>query len=83
MLIQYLIFINVFAGLFFIIDKIKAINNNARISEFLLHVLEILGGIFSIIVLMLIIRHKNRKASFYLFSYVILIIWTYLLFQIF
>jgi len=83
MLFEYLILINVFAGLCFIIDKIKAVNKNTRISEFFLHILEILGGVFSIVILMLIIRHKNRKASFYLISYFILIIWTFLLFKFF
>lgn len=83
MLFQYLVLINVFAGLCFIIDKIKAVNKDFRISEFFLHILECLGGVFLIVVLMILIRHKNRKASFYLISYFILIIWTFLLFKFF
>lgn len=83
MLVQYLIVINLISGLFFIVDKIKAVNNKFRISELFLHVLEVLGGVFSIIILMLLIRHKNRKASFYIISYIIFVIWIYLLFKFF
>lgn len=83
MLFEYLVLINLFAGLFFIIDKIKARSNSFRISEVFLHILEFLGGVFSTVVLMILIRHKNRKASFYLISYLILIIWIFLLFNFF
>ena len=81
MIFEYLVVINVFAGLCFLIDKIKAVNKDVRISEFFLHILEFLGGVFSIVVLMLLIRHKNRKGSFYIISYLIFIIWVFLLFN--
>lgn len=79
MLLEYLIVINVIASAFFIIDKIKAANNFWRIPEKVLHLLEALGGVFSVFILMFIIRHKNRKFSYQAVSFGILIIWIYIL----
>lgn len=79
-LIKYLIIINLISSFFFSIDKYKAKNNKYRISEFFLHFLELIGGIFSILPLMYIIRHKNRKSKYFLINYLILIIWISLLY---
>ncbi len=79
LLVLYLISINIFSGLFFTIDKIKAINNKFRIPEIFLHFLELCGGVFITIFLMFLIRHKKNKFNFYIISYLILILWIIIL----
>lgn len=75
--LYYLFIINLFSSIVFIIDKKRAKNNKSRsrISENFLHLLELLGGVFIIIILMQIIRHKNRKLKYFWITYLILIIW--------
>jgi len=79
MFLKYIILINIISGLFFIIDKINSIHKKYRISEFVLHILELFGGIFSIICLMFLIRHKVSKFRFYIYSYFILFLWIIIL----
>lgn len=67
--------INLISGVIFISDKIAAIKNQHRIPERTLHFFEILGGVLANIVLMYILRHKNRKFSYYFWTWTILIGW--------
>ena len=71
----YLLCINLFAGILFAYDKRAAIGHRRRIPERLLHLLELLGGVFATLLLMFVLRHKNRKFSFYVLTYIILAAW--------
>ena len=75
----YLLTVGIVSACVFCIDKYKAINGKWRISESMLHGLELLGGVFFIVPLMYIIHHKNSKFSYYAVSYVILALWIALL----
>ena len=75
----YLLFINILAGIVFVKDKWCATHNRKRVSETNLHILEALGGIFLIMTLIPIIRHKNRKKSYCFFSVLILLLWIIIL----
>ena len=75
--ITYLIVINLIAGILFVADKRKAQNGKRRIPESILHLFELVGGIFTIIPLMLIIRHKTQKWSYKLVSFIILALWIF------
>ena len=75
--ITYLLVINIFAGILFCADKRRAQNGKRRIPESILHLFELVGGIFTVIFLMFIIRHKNQKMSYKLVSFVILALWIF------
>ena len=75
--ITYLIIINIIASILFYADKHKAQNGKRRIPESILHLFELIGGIFTIIPLMFIIRHKNQKISYKLVSFIILALWIF------
>ena len=73
-MIIYLLIINIIAATMFIYDKHQARNHGWRIPEKVLHLTELLGGVIAIIPLMYLIHHKNKKASYYLVTYLMLII---------
>ena len=73
--IIYLLFINLLAAGLFIYDKKTAIKNGKRVAEITLHLMELLGGDFTIILLMYAIRHKNRKFKYFIITYLILFLW--------
>ena len=80
----YLLLINITSALFFAYDKWAAINKHRRVSEKFLHTIELLGGVFSICILIFLVHHKNKKASYWLWTFIILFVWIglgYLLFQ--
>ena len=62
----YLIFINILALIFTVSDKLRAIKHKRRISEFTLMLISALGGSVTMLVTMLIIRHKTRHIKFML-----------------
>ena len=59
--------------------KIAAAKKRRRISELTLHLFEIAGGVFFNLILMYFIHHKNRKFSYWIWTWFILIIWVFLL----
>lgn len=71
----YLIFINVISVLVFSLDKLNAKNNKRRVPEKVLHLLELLGGVFGIIVAIYLIHHKSSKWQYYVITYIILLAW--------
>ena len=75
MLIEYLIIVNLLSSFLFILDKHNSKKNKKRVSENSLHFLELIGGVFGIVILMNVIRHKNRKWKYFIISYLILVIW--------
>jgi len=71
----YLAVINLLAAGIFVWDKRRARKDRKRISEKTLHGLEFCGGVFGIIFCMYFFHHKNKKASYYLISYILLFLW--------
>jgi len=71
----YLIIINLIGGFFFYIDKKAAVKNRVRIPERTLHLFELIGGVFSIIVLIYLLRHKNQKFSYWIWTWLLFIGW--------
>lgn len=74
-MITYLIIVNLLAGVVFAYDKHCARSHRWRVPEAMLHLLELLGGVPVILILMYIIRHKNRKFSYFVVTYLILALW--------
>jgi uncharacterized membrane protein YsdA (DUF1294 family) len=78
--IFYLLFaVNITAAILFIADKRMAVRKGKRISESAFHFFELLGGVFFIVLLMPVIRHKNKKRSYWAVSVFILTGWIFLL----
>jgi len=75
--IIYLIIVNIIAALLFCADKRRAIKKKNRVPESILHLFELIGGIFTIIFLMFIIKHKNKKTSYKLISFITLALWIF------
>ena len=75
-ILAYLFIISAISATFFIYDKYAAQKGKTRIPEKVLHFCEIAGGVFINLLLMYFIRHKNRKFSYYSISWIILVIWT-------
>lgn len=75
MLFIYLAIIGLISAILFAIDKHRAQKHKWRIPEKVLHLFELLGGVFAIVPMMYIIRHKNKKHQYYLITYLILILW--------
>ena len=73
----YLITINVISILVFSIDKAQAKNNKRRVPEKVLHILELIGGVFGIIITMYLIHHKSSKWQYYIVTYIILLAWIF------
>jgi len=76
----YLIIINLASGFLFAYDKYSSTKSHGRIPEKTLHLLELLGGVFANIILMYTIRHKNRKLSFWIWTWLILIGWVLIIY---
>jgi len=71
----YLLFINFVSGILFAYDKHVAKKNRRRIPEITLHIVELLGGVFTNIILMYTLRHKNRKFSYWVWTWLMMILW--------
>ena len=78
----YLIAINILSAFVFYTDKRNAVRKRNRVPETTLHLLELFGGIFCILLLMYGLHHKNRKVSYFIVSYLILIVWILLIFYL-
>ncbi len=82
LLFFFLIIINVLALVFTVSDKLRAIKHKRRISEFTLMTLAALGGSVTMLITMLIIRHKTRHLKFMLGIPVIILIQLIIVFLI-
>ena len=74
--------INLISGILFIIDRRAARKRRRRIPELTLHIFEAIGGVFSIFFLMYILRHKNRKSTYYMWTWTLVLWWHFLQFAI-
>lgn len=81
-IIIYLFIVNCIGCLLLLIDKQRARKGKWRVPEKQLHLCELLGGIFCMLPFYYYIRHKNRKASFWIISWLIAIAWTTFIFLI-
>ena len=75
----YLALINVLSGFVFIYDKLSAGKGRRRIAEKTLHLIELVGGVFSNLILMYLIKHKNRKVSYSIWTWLIAMCWVVVL----
>ena len=82
LLFFYLIIINILALVFTVSDKLRAIKHKRRISEFTLMTIAALGGSVTMLITMLIIRHKTRHLKFMLGIPVIILIQLIIVFLI-
>ena len=85
LLASYLVVVNVAAGSLFIADKFSARLHTWRIPEWLLHLLEALGGALLVLPLIFLLPHKRAKPSYYLRTIALFGLWigitlTFLLF---
>ena len=64
-MVIYLIVTGIAGSIFLIADKEKAIARKYRIPEKTLHIFEAAGGVFIMLPMMHIIRHKNKKFLFF------------------
>lgn len=80
-LIYYLIFISIVSGYLFYFDKVLSKKGSKRIAELVLHIFELLGGIFINLILMYTIRHKNKKKMYKFVSFLVLLLWLFLLLE--
>ncbi len=62
---------SVVTAAFYFVDKRLAIRGSRRIPESTLHVLELLGGWPGALVAQQLFRHKNRKPTFFLVTWLI------------
>jgi len=71
----YLLTINLVSGIIFAYDKQAAKKNKPRIPEITLHILELMGGVFANLLLMYFVRHKNRKFSYWVWTWLLGSLW--------
>jgi uncharacterized membrane protein YsdA (DUF1294 family) len=76
----YVVAINVVSAVLFAYDKKAARNNRRRIPERTLHLFEMIGGVFANLFLMYALHHKNRKFSYWVWTWLIMIGWVVLIF---
>lgn len=70
----YLVIMNLLTILMFKIDKYKAEKNKWRIKESTLHFLSFMGGSIGAVFAEKKFHHKNAKKSFYLITYLALLV---------
>lgn len=75
----YLAAINLVSGVLFTYDKLSARHKGRRIKESTLHQLELLGGVYGILFLMYLIRHKNAKVKYYKWTWLTFVLWFFLI----
>lgn len=82
LVIYCLVVANVLAGVFFAYDKFAAIRQKHRIPEIRLHLLEAFGGVFTMLILMYLLRHKNRKFAYWSWTWAILVVWVVAIYKL-
>lgn len=72
----YLLLINFVSAVLFAADKNAAVRHRRRTPERTLHLFEMLGGAFANLVLMYVLRHKNRKTGYRAWTWLMCAGWT-------
>lgn len=81
-MINYLTIINIIAFILCFFDKRLAQKRKTRISEKILLLLCILGGVFGFLIASRIFHHKTKDLKFKIFMYPTLFIWIIILFYL-
>ncbi len=81
-LIFYFLIISLIGVFIFAVDKRAAKRGRRRIPEKILHLFELLGGVFLMLPAMHIFHHKNKKFGYYILTYLILLVWIFVLYEI-
>ena len=81
-IIWYLMSVNIFTFLLFIVDKIYSLQQRKRVPEMSLHFFSIAGGIFGALLAMIAARHKIRKKLFISIQSIIAIIWIFSIYYV-
>lgn len=68
--------VEILSAALFCYDKRAAVKHRRRVPEAVLHLMELVGGVFVVVPLMYIIRHKNRKFAYFWLTYLIFACWT-------
>ncbi len=71
----YLLVVNVLGGLVFATDKFLAKKKKQRVPEATLHLFEAFGAFPVVLLLMYLIHHKNKKTSYFLITWLIVVVW--------
>lgn len=79
----YLLIINIITFTLYGIDKYKSIKHKYRISERTLIILPIIGGPLGALLGMFTFHHKTKKKVFIILIPIILLIWVYILVNIY
>lgn len=79
----YIGLINLLSGLIFAFDKQAAVKGRRRIPERTLHLFEMIGGVFANLFLMYTLHHKNRKFSYWIWTWLIMIGWVTIIITLF
>ncbi|HIT37562.1 MAG TPA: DUF1294 domain-containing protein [Candidatus Onthousia faecipullorum] len=79
-MLSYLIFINIITFILYGADKFLAVKHYYRISEKLLYLFGVIGGVLGALLGMFCFRHKTLKLRFYLVNVISLILWIIILF---
>ncbi len=70
--------INIVVFVIYGLDKFLAISEQSRISERMLHVLALIGGVIGATLAMIIFRHKIMKMPFVVVHLLIVVIWFFI-----
>lgn len=69
----YLISINLISGIIFAYDKKASKRRRIRVPEIILHLLELMGGVFINWLFMFLLNHKSSKTRYYVYVWVVLL----------
>lgn len=81
--VVYFIIIGIMDAVVFTADKYAARQGGRRVPEIVLHLLEVIGGVFLVVPMMYILHHKCSKFSYYAITYLILLMWLVALYIVF
>lgn len=81
-ILWYLVSINIFTFLLFIIDKFHSSKDRKRVPELNLHFFSLAGGFIGAFFAMILAKHKIRKKKFMLIQAIITLLWLFCLFYV-
>lgn len=80
-MIIYLIIINILTFIMYGADKFFAIKHYYRISEKILYLFSVIGGVLGALFAMFFFRHKTLKLKFYFVNILFLILWSVIIWK--
>lgn len=82
-MVWYLIGINLITFIIYGLDKYSAVHKKYRVSEYSLYSLAIFGGGLGSIIGMRTFHHKTRKLLFWIVNILSLIMWIWILIEVY